>query len=48
MACAYLENSFGIFSYNYLFTKLVANHATNHTPNVGNKLGTVKAHRLQS
>ncbi len=34
MASAYLENSFGIFSRSFLFTKLVANHATNHTPNV--------------
>ena len=34
MASAHLENSFGIFSGKYLFTKLGANHATNHTPNV--------------
>ena len=34
MASAHHENSFGISSGKYLFTKLVANHATNHTPNV--------------
>ncbi len=34
MASAYPENSFGIFSGKYLFTKLVAAQATNHTPNV--------------
>ena len=34
MASAHPENSFGIFSGKYLFTKLVAAHATNHTPNV--------------
>ena len=38
MASAYPENSFGISSGKYLFTKLVANHATNHTPNVGKHL----------
>ncbi|MGK0449056.1 MAG: hypothetical protein ACJA2M_002859 [Polaribacter sp.] len=35
MASAYLENSVGIFSSPYLFTNLVANHATNHTHHVG-------------
>lgn len=34
MASAHPENSFGIFSGKYLFTKLVAAHATNHTQNV--------------
>ena len=38
MASAYPENSFGIFSGKYLFTKLVAAHATNHTQKVVRKL----------
>lgn len=34
MVSATHENSFGISSGKYLFTKLVANHATNHTQHV--------------
>ena len=34
MASAYPENSLGIFYGKYLFTKLVADHATNHKQNV--------------
>jgi len=37
LASAYLENSFGIFTGSCLFTKLVASHAPNHTPNVMGK-----------
>ena len=36
-ASAYPENSVGIFSGKYLFTKLVAKHTTNHTQTVGSQ-----------
>jgi hypothetical protein len=46
LASAYLENSFGIFSGKYLFTKLVAAHATNHTPNVRASLEKVEQYTV--